>query len=76
MIVGNSVTGRTRNFNSVYYVLKLMLQGKLYVLPVSSKQTVNIVPVDYVAKQVVALSTHQQAEGLTFHLTAPSEQLP
>ena len=76
MIVGNSVTGRTRNFNTVYYVLKLMLQGKLYVLPVSSKQTVNIVPVDYVAKQVVALSTHQQAEGLTFHLTAPSEQLP
>ena len=41
MIVGNTKTGRTRNFNTVYYVLKLILLGKLRVLPLSSKQTVN-----------------------------------
>ena len=76
MIVGNSQTGRTRNFNTVYYVLKLMLQGRLLCLPVSRTQTVNVVPVDYVAQQVVALTMNQQAEGKTFHLTAPKEQLP
>ena len=76
MIVGNSHTGRTRNFNTVYYVLKLMLQGRLRCLPVSRKQTVNVVPVDYVAQQVVALTMNPQAEGMTFHLTAPKEQLP
>ncbi|MCR5130449.1 MAG: AMP-binding protein [Prevotella sp.] len=76
MIVGNSQTGRTRNFNTVYYVLKLMLQGKLRVLPVSSRQTVNVVPVDYVARQVADLTFHPEAEGLTFHLTAPADQLP
>ena len=76
MIVGNSQTGRTRNFNTVYYVLKLMLQGKLGCLPVSSKQTVNVVPVDYVAQQVVALTLSPAAVGMTFHLTAPHDQLP
>lgn len=76
MIVGNSRTGHTRNFNTVYYVLKLMLQGKIHFLPVSKKQTVNVVPVDYVAQQVVSLSLNPQADRKTFHLTAPSDCLP
>lgn len=76
MIVGNSQTGRTRNFNTVYYVLKLMLQGKLPLLPIARRQTVNVVPVDYVARQVVALTLHPEAEGQTFHLVAPHAELP
>lgn len=76
MIVGNSKTGRTRNFNTVYYVLKLLLQGKLRVLPVSSRQTVNVIPVDYVAQQVTSLTFNPEAEGRTFHLTAPADSLP
>ena len=76
MIVGNSHTGRTRNFNTVYYVLKLMLQGKLRVLPVSSTQTVNVIPVDYVAQQVTRLTFVPEADGRTFHLTAPATHLP
>ncbi len=76
MIVGNSQTGRTRNFNTVYYVLKLMLQGKLRLLPVSSRQRVNVIPVDYVAQQVADLTLNAAAAGRTFHLTAPTECLP
>lgn len=76
MIVGNSTTGRTRNFNTVYYVLKLMLTSKLRVLPVSKRQTVNVVPVDDVARQVTALTLDAQAIGHTFHLVAPHDQLP
>ncbi len=76
MIVGNSLTGRTRNFNTVYYVLKLMLQGKLNVLPVSRRQRVNVVPVDYVAHQVADLTMNPSATGKTFHLTAPADRLP
>lgn len=76
MIVGNTTTGRTRNFNTVYYVLKLMLQGRLRYLPVSALQTVNVIPVDYVAQQVVALTLKEEAQGMTFHLTAPNDQLP
>ena len=76
MIVGNSQTGRTRNFNTVYYVLKLMLQGKLHVVPVSSRQRVNVVPVDYVAQQVADLTMKASAAGKTYHLTAPADRLP
>ncbi len=76
MIVGNSETGRTSIFNTVYYVLKLMLLGKMHVLPVSSHQTVNVVPVDYVARLAADLTLDPAAEGLTFHLTAPKDRLP
>ena len=76
MIVGNSSSGRTRNFNTIYYVLKLMLQGKIWYLPVSSTQTVNLIPVDDVARRVVSLTLNPQAQDGTFHLTAPSSTLP
>lgn len=76
MIVGNSVTGRTSIFNTVYYVLRLMLQGRMRVLPVSRYQTVNVVPVDYVARLVADLTLNTSAEGRTFHLTAPKDRLP
>ena len=76
MIVGNTRTGRARNFNTVYYVLKLVLQGKIRCFPVQPTQTVNVIPVDYVAHQVATLTLHPQALGKTFHLTAPAAQLP
>ncbi len=76
MIVGNSQTGRTRNFNTVYYVLKLLLQGKLRVLPVSKKQRVNVVPVDEVATLVADITLNPSTVGRTFHLTAPTNNLP
>ena len=76
MIVGNSETGRTTVFNTVYYVLKLILQGKMRVMPVSKSQTVNVVPVDYVARLVAELTLMNTAEGCTFHLTAPHTMLP
>ena len=76
MIVGNSQTGRTSVFNTVYYVLKLILQGKMRVMPVSRQQTVNVVPVDYVAKMVADLTLTTAAEYRTFHLTAPNSMLP
>ncbi len=76
MIVGNSETGRTSIFNTVYYVLRLMLQGRMRVLPVDRHQTVNVVPVDVVARQVADLTLDATAEGHTFHLTAPKDYLP
>ena len=76
MIVGNSKNGRTLNFNTIYYVLKLMLQGKLRLMPISPNQTVNLVPVDYVASAAVQLLSNAEAIGKTFHLTLPHDKLP
>ncbi len=76
MIVGNSLTGRIRNFNTIYYVLKLILQGKLRFIPVSAGQKLNIVPVDYVAEAIVRLAEHPEAKNGCFHLTPPEESKP
>ncbi len=76
MIVGNSETGRTSIFNTVYYILKLILQGKVWMMPISSHRTVNVVPVDYVARLVADLTLNTEAKGLTFHLTPPADHLP
>ena len=76
MIVGDSQTGWVRSFNTIYYVLKLMLKSELRILPVSRKTKLNIVPVDYVADAVVRISMAAEAEGKTFHLTCPGSASP
>ncbi len=76
MIVGHSENGRIRNFNTVYYVLRLLLQGKMQVLPLSSKQKLNLVPVDYAAGAVVKLSYLEEAENTCFHITPPEDKKP
>ncbi len=76
MIVGDSRTGWIKSFNTVYYVLKLMLLGRLRVLPLSPDTSINIVPGDYVADAVTRISFSEEALGKTFHLTCPKEVAP
>ena len=76
MIVGNSKTGRIKNFNTIYYVLKLVLLGQLSILPISKETRLNIVPVDYVADSVIRISFSKEAQGKTFHLTCPGRMAP
>ena len=76
MIVGDSSTGYIKTFNTVYVPLRLYLNGKLSVIPVSSSMKINLVPVDYVADATVKLTFDKKAANKTFHLTAPKESLP
>jgi len=76
MIVGDSRTGDIKTFNTFYTPLRLLLSGKLRIIPASRRLRVNIVPVDYVADAIVRLAFDPEAEGLTFHLTTPTDQLP
>jgi long-chain acyl-CoA synthetase len=76
MIVGATDTGEIRTFNTVYYPLRLFLSGKLPIMPVDPGLPVNLVPVDYVADAIARLAFCPEAEGLTFHLTAPADSLP
>lgn len=76
MIVGRTADGWVRNFNTIYYVLKLMLLGRMPVLPVSKDSAINIVPVDYVAGATLRIAEKKEAEGKIFHLTCPKENAP
>jgi len=76
MVVGDSETGEIKTFNTVYALFKLYLNGKLRVIPTSPSLTLNMIPVDYVAHGITNLTFNQEAEGKTFHLTAPTDSLP
>lgn len=76
MVVGDSRTGYVKTFNTVYTILRLYLNGKMRIVPVSPSLKINLVPVDYVAEAVSDLTFDPNAEGQNFHLTAPYESLP
>ncbi|MCD8015377.1 MAG: AMP-binding protein [Lachnospiraceae bacterium] len=75
-IVGDSRTGQIKNFNTLYYPLKLYLKQQMRVFPIKGSMHVNMVPVDYVAKAIVRITGKEKAAGKTFHLTAPSSMQP
>jgi long-chain acyl-CoA synthetase len=76
MIVGDSQSGYIKTFNTLYAPLKLYLTGKQRILPVKSNVKINLVPIDYVVDCVIRLTFNKDAEGLTFHLTAPVNSQP
>ena len=76
MIVGDSETGWVRNFNTVYYVLKRLLLGKIRLLPIREDTPLNLVPVDKVADAALTVARSDAAKGKTFHLTCPKEKAP
>ncbi len=75
-IVGDSRTGYVKNFNTLYYPLKLYLKRQMRVFPIKKTMRVNMVPVDYVAQCIVRITYADGAAGKTFHLTAPPAMQP
>jgi thioester reductase-like protein len=68
IVVGDSRTGRTSSFNVLYGPLKAFARGAVPAIPARRSSPVDIVPVDYVADQAIALAEH--GEDGTFHLVA------
>ncbi len=75
-IVGDSKTGMVKNFNTLYYPLKLYLKRQAHFFPSKKSMRVNMVPVDYVAQCIVRITYADEAAGKTFHLTAPASMQP
>ncbi|GIW72295.1 MAG: hypothetical protein KatS3mg102_1837 [Planctomycetota bacterium] len=76
IVVGDSTTGRTYNFNVLYYPIKLQYRGLMPYVPGLATTTLDIVPVDYVAEAVLVLAGLPEAEGGTYHLTAAEDAMP
>ena len=73
MIVGDSRTGWVRSFNTVYYVLRQLLLGRMRALPISRGARLSLVPVDYVADAVARLAQDPRSGGM-LPLTAAESQ--
>ncbi|KDN58220.1 SDR family oxidoreductase [Exiguobacterium sp. AB2] len=74
IVIGHSVTGETKKFDGVYFVLKLMDQLRQAApLPYIGRQNVevNLVPYDYVVEATAYLAHAPAGLGRTFHLTDP-----
>jgi thioester reductase-like protein len=70
IVVGERHSGWTVSFNVLYWPLRTFSRGAYLALPARAGAPVDVVPVDYVADAILALSRAPEAEGATFHLTA------
>jgi thioester reductase-like protein len=71
IVVGDSATGAIRTFNSIYLLIRLIVQGRIRTLPVAPGASLDLVPIDYVARALVALAERMdEADGRTFHLVS------
>jgi thioester reductase-like protein len=73
IIVGERDSGWTAAFNVIYWPLRAFSRGTYPVLPARRDAPVDVVPVDYVADAIFALSQSREAEGSTFHLTSGAQ---
>ena len=72
MVVGDSRTGRTRDFNVIYPLIKMLANGYLSTFPADPEAPVHLAPLDFVVAATLRAIDEPWAAGRTFHITAPS----
>lgn len=71
IVVGDSRTGAIRQFDTIYAAFKLIAEGRVRHMPVSSGATLDFVPLDHVAAGIVALAERfEAAQGSAYHLVS------
>ncbi len=70
IVVGDSRTGVTTSFHTMYWPLRAYVQKGWRLVPGRSETPVDIVPVDFVAEAIVHLAWDPQAIGRACHLCA------
>ncbi|HEY2334301.1 MAG TPA: SDR family oxidoreductase [Solirubrobacterales bacterium] len=73
IVVGERDSGWTASFNVLYWPLRAFSRGAYLALPARRGAPVDVVPVDYVADAIFALSQAPEADGSTYHLTAGAD---
>ncbi len=77
LVVGSSVTGEADRIDGPYYAFKLIQRIRNALpswVPLAGLEggTINIVPVDFVARALDAIAHQPGLDGKTFHLTDPN----
>jgi thioester reductase-like protein len=70
IIVGDSRTGVTTSFNTMYWPLRAYAQGRWRLVPGRSDAVIDIVPVEFVAHAIAHLALDENSVGRCFHLCA------
>jgi thioester reductase-like protein len=69
MVVGHQASGWTPSFNVIYWPIRALQRGLLNVIPARPDSIVDFTPVDHVARAILALVGHEDAQG-TYNLVA------
>ena len=76
IVTGDSTTGATQKYDGPYYMLKWLMRNPLVgVFPTlgdGTKNTMNIVPRDYIIDAITALSGMEESLGKTYNLADPN----
>ncbi|MEE4212312.1 MAG: SDR family oxidoreductase, partial [Parvularcula sp.] len=71
IVLGDSETGATRSFDTIYPVLKVLAEGLVTRMPVKPDATLNLVPIDHVTSGICELAERfESAKGYAYHLVA------
>lgn len=71
IVVGESATGRIRQFDTTYAAFKLIAEGRVRHMPARKDASLDFVPLDHVATGIVALAQNmRRAEGGAYHLVS------
>jgi len=73
IIVGESRTGRTSSYGVLYWPVQIYARGWWRTVVGRADTPIDIVPVDFVADAIVALTGPGQPTGCTYHLAAGPE---
>ena len=71
IVVGESESGRIRQFDTTYAAFKLIAEGRVKHMPTLQGATLDFVPLDHVAAGIVALAENmRRAAGGAYHLVS------
>lgn len=73
MVIGDSITGFTNNFNIFYFQLRLLSQGIIDVMPLYRGASYNVVPADAAAKAICLISHDRSSDNKNFHIVNSHE---
>jgi long-chain acyl-CoA synthetase len=72
MVVGDSKTGWTRDFNVIYPLVRMLADGYVSNFPADPEAHVHLAPLDMVVDAILRAMDEPWTAGRTFHLTAPA----
>jgi thioester reductase-like protein len=73
IVVGAAETGKARPHNVIYPLLRLFSKWRWPIVPINKQVRVDAVPVDFVARAILALSGDPKNVGAHYHLAAGPE---
>lgn len=71
MVVGATTDGRTRDFNVIYPLMRILASGYVTRFPAEPEARVHLAPVDFVVSAMMQSLAQAWTAGCTFHLTSP-----